>query len=136
MPAIHCGKLIDAMLLAGSLDYTIVEDPQAQKWLLARVPHVIEQSWIGANRGNCKPIMDAISVAMKLGILPDHKGLTTRPAHVTYTQLRVFLKAQGYIAALEKSSSLPAPLLPPTVTPVVVPTVLTLETSAEQMDMG
>lgn len=109
----YCGDLIDAMLLDGRLDYTIVEDPQAQKWLLDRVPHVIEQAWIGANRGKFKPILETIAASMKLGLLPDHNGLTTRPAHVTYTQLKVFLKAQGYMAALEKSSPLPAPAKPP-----------------------
>ena len=108
----YCGDLIDAMLLDGRLDYTVVEDPQAQKWLLDRVPHVIEQAWIGSNRGKFKPILEAISASMKLGLLPDHNGLTTKPANVTYTQLKVFLKAQGYMAALEKSSPLPAPVQP------------------------
>ena len=133
----YCGDLIDAMLLDGRLDYTVVEDPQAQKWLLDRVPHVIEQAWIGSNRGKFKPIVDAISASMKLGLLPDHNGLTTKPANVTYTQLKVFLKAQGYMAALEKSSPLPAPSPQPIVAMplVVAPAVLELETSAEQMDM-
>lgn len=106
----YCGNLIDAMLLDGRLDYTVVEEPQAQKWLLDRVPHVIEQAWIGANRGKFKPILEAISTSMKLGLLPEHNGMTTKPANVTYTQLKVFLKAQGYMAALEKSSPLVAPL--------------------------
>lgn len=104
----YCGDLVDAMLLDGRLDYTVVEEPQAQKWLQDRVPHVIEQAWIGSNRGKFKPILEAISTAMKLGLLPDHNGSTTKPANVTYTQLKVFLKAQGYMAALEKSSPLPS----------------------------
>jgi hypothetical protein len=128
----YCGNLIDALLLSGRLDYTVVEDPHAQKWLLDRVPHVIEQAWTGADRGKFKPIIDAISVSMKLGLLPDHNGLTTRPAAVTYTQLKVFLKAQGYMAALEKSSPLPAPpsravassSLTPTTSPYSSPSVI------------
>lgn len=132
----YCGDLIDAMLLDGRLDYTVVEDPQAQKWLLERVPHVIEQAWIGSNRGKFKPILEAISAAMKVGILPDHNGLTTKPANVTYTQLKVFLKAQGYIAALEKSSPLPAPAQPPAVAkPTIVAAPSPYEESAAQMDM-
>lgn len=108
----YCGDLVDAMLLDGRLDYTVVEEPQAQKWLQERVPHVIEQAWIGSNRGKFKPILEAISTSMKLGLLPDHNGLTTKPANVTYTQLKVFLKAQGYMAALEKSSPLPVATQP------------------------
>lgn len=102
----YCGDLMDAMLLDGRIDYTVVEDPSAQKWLIDRVPSIIENAWIGANRGKFKPIFEAISAAMKLGLLPDHNGSTTKPAHVTYTQLKVFLKAQGYMAALEKSMPL------------------------------
>ena len=117
----YCGDLIDAMLLDGRLDYTVVEDPHAQNWLLERVPHVIEQAWIGANRGKFKPILEAISSSMKLGLLPDHNGSTTKPANVTYTQLKVFLKAQGYMAALEKSNPLPAPTKPPAVAPYAAP---------------
>ena len=117
----YCGDLIDGMLLDGRLDYTVVEDPHAQKWLLDRVPHVIEQAWIGSNRGKFKPILEAISSSMKLGLLPDHNGSTTKPANVTYTQLKVFLKAQGYMAALEKSNPLPAPTKPAAVAPYEAP---------------
>lgn len=100
----YCGDLVDSMIMDGRMDYAVVEDPQAQKWLLARVPHVIGEAWIGADRGKYKPIFESVKANMKVGLLPDHQGSTQVPSFVTYTQLKVFLKAQGYIAALEKSS--------------------------------
>lgn len=100
----YCGDLVDSMIMDGRMDYAVVEDPQAQKWLLARVPHVIGEAWTGSDRGKCKPIFEAVKANMKVGLLPDHQGSTQVPSFVTYTQLKVFLKAQGYIAALEKSA--------------------------------
>lgn len=100
----YCGDLVDSMIMDGRMDYAVVEDPQAQKWLLARVPHVIGEAWTGADRGKYKPIFDSVKANMKVGLLPDHQGSTQVPSFVTYTQLKVFLKAQGYIAALEKSA--------------------------------
>jgi DNA polymerase III epsilon subunit-like protein len=100
----YCGDLVDSMIMDGRMDYAVVEDPQAQKWLLARVPHVIGEAWIGAARGKYKPIFESVKANMKVGLLPDHQGSTQVPSFVTYTQLKVFLKAQGYIAALEKSA--------------------------------
>ena len=100
----YCGDLVDSMIMDGRMDYAVVEDPQAQKWLLARVPHVIGEAWIGADRGKYKPIFESVKANMKVGLLPDHQGSTQVPSFVTYTQLKVFLKAQGYIAALEKSA--------------------------------
>ena len=100
----YCGDLVDSMIMDGRMDYAVVEDPQAQKWLLARVPHVIGEAWTGADRGKYKPIFESVKANMKVGLLPDHQGSTQVPSFVTYTQLKVFLKAQGYIAALEKSA--------------------------------
>lgn len=100
----YCGDLVDSMIMDGRMDYAVVEDPQAQKWLLARVPHVIGEAWTGSDRGKYKPIFDSVKANMKVGLLPDHQGSTQVPSFVTYTQLKVFLKAQGYIAALEKSA--------------------------------
>ena len=100
----YCGDLVDSMIMDGRMDYAVVEDPQAQKWLLARVPHVIGEAWTGADRGKYKPIFESVKANMKVGLLPDHLGSTQVPSFVTYTQLKVFLKAQGYIAALEKSA--------------------------------
>ena len=100
----YCGDLVDSMIMDGRMDYAVVEDPQAQKWLLARVPHVIGEAWTGADRGKYKPIFESVKANMKVGLLPDHQGNTQVPSFVTYTQLKVFLKAQGYIAALEKSA--------------------------------
>lgn len=100
----YCGDLVDSMIMDGRMDYAVVEDPQAQKWLLARVPHVIGEAWTGADRGKYKPIFESVKANMKVGLLPDHQGSTQIPSFVTYTQLKVFLKAQGYIAALEKSA--------------------------------
>lgn len=100
----YCGDLVDSMIMDGRMDYAVVEDPQAQKWLLARVPHVIGEAWTGSDRGKYKPIFESVKANMKVGLLPDHQGSTQVPSFVTYTQLKVFLKAQGYIAALEKSA--------------------------------
>ena len=100
----YCGDLVDSMIMDGRMDYAVVEDPQAQKWLLARVPHVIGEAWTGSDRGKYKPIFDSVKANMKVSLLPDHQGSTQVPSFVTYTQLKVFLKAQGYIAALEKSA--------------------------------
>lgn len=100
----YCGDLVDSMIMDGRMDYAVVEDPQAQKWLLARVPHVIGEAWTGADRGKYKPIFESVKANMKVALLPDHQGSTQVPSFVTYTQLKVFLKAQGYIAALEKSA--------------------------------
>ena len=100
----YCGDLVDSMIMDGRMDYAVVEDPQAQKWLLARVPHVIGEAWTGDDRGKYKPIFESVKANMKVGLLPDHQGSTQVPSFVTYTQLKVFLKAQGYIAALEKSA--------------------------------
>ena len=100
----YCGDLVDSMIMDGRMDYAVVEDPQAQKWLLASVPHVIGEAWTGSDRGKYKPIFESVKANMKVGLLPDHQGSTQVPSFVTYTQLKVFLKAQGYIAALEKSA--------------------------------
>lgn len=100
----YCGDLVDAMIMDGRMDYAVVEDTHAQKWLLERVPHVIGEAWTGADRGKFKPIFEAVKANMKVGLLPDHQGSTQVPSFVSYTQLKVFLKAQGYIAALEKSA--------------------------------
>ena len=100
----YCGDLVDSMIMDGRMDYAVVEDPQALKWLLARVPHVIGEAWTGSDRGKYKPIFESVKANMKVGLLPDHQGSTQVPSFVTYTQLKVFLKAQGYIAALEKSA--------------------------------
>ena len=65
---------------------------------------MIGEAWTGADRGKYKPIFESVKANMKVGLLPDHQGSTQVPSFVTYTQLKVFLKAQGYIAALEKSA--------------------------------
>lgn len=104
----RCTELLDSMIVGGVIDYKIVEDPKAQEWIAERAPYIIEQAWIGSARGKVQPIFEAISTGMKLGLLPEHQGKTSKPAYVSGTQLKVFLKANGYIDALTNSRTYPS----------------------------
>jgi len=106
----ECQKLIDDLIKNGVIDCALVEDTMAQKFFNERVPVVIEKAWAGKGRGQAKPIMTLISEYMKLGLLPLHNGSATKPALATYSQLYVYLKINGYYAALEKSEDRPAKL--------------------------
>lgn len=92
--------MLGDMVFNDQIDYGLVEDEAAQAWLAARVPHIIEKVWVGTDRGKLKVIFDSISGHARF-------GTSTRPHNVDYLQLRVYLKAQGYYAAMEKS---PVPL--------------------------
>ena len=101
--------MLGDMVFNDQIDYGLVEDASAQAWLAARVPHIIEKAWVGTDRGKLKVIFDTIATHMRFGTIPSHNGTTVRPNNVDYLQLRVYLKAQGYYAAMDKS---PVPLDP------------------------
>lgn len=99
--------MLGDMVFNDQIDYSLVEDDNAQAWLAARVPLIIEKAWIGADRGKLKVIFDTIATQMRFGNIPSTTGTSARPNNVDYLQLRVYLKAQGYYAAMDKS---PVPL--------------------------
>lgn len=101
--------MLGDMVFNDQIDYGLVEDANAQAWLAARVPHIIEKAWVGTDRGKLKVIFDTIATHMRFGTIASHNGTTVRPNNVDYLQLRVYLKAQGYYAAMDKS---PVPLEP------------------------
>lgn len=103
----NLSTMLGDMVFNDQIDYGLVEDKEAQAWLAARVPIIIEKAWIGEERGKLKVIFDTIASQMRLGIIPSHNGTNARPPYVDYLQLRVYLKAEGYYAAMDKS---PVPL--------------------------
>ena len=106
----NLSTLLGDMVVNDLLDYTLVEDRDAQSWLRNRVPHIIEMAWTGADRGKLKPVFETVKRQMDLGTIPLHNGTNKIPSEVDYLQLRVFLKAGGYYAAMEKSA-VPLPVV-------------------------
>ena len=90
VPEFDLTQLLGNLMYDGRLDPEIVADPDAQSWLLRRLPYTIEETWTGENRGKLKPLM------MSVG---------RYPPFVDYLQLRVFLKQYGYFAALDKAKN-------------------------------
>lgn len=101
--------MLGDMVFNDDIDYSLVEDKEAQLWLGERLPIIIEKAWSGEDRGKLKVIFETITREMRLGTIPSHNGTYTRPANVDFLQLRVYLKAEGYYAAMDKS---PVPLVP------------------------
>ena len=99
--------MLGDMVFNDQIDYSLVEDSAAQAWLGSRVPIIIEKAWIGVDRGKLKVIFDSIATHMRMGTIPTNNGTIAKPNNVDYLQLRVYLKAQGYYAAMDKS---PVPL--------------------------
>ena len=102
VPEFDLTQLLGNLMYDGRLDPDIVSDPNAQAWLLRRLPYTIEETWSGENRGKLKPLMTSVG---------------KYPPFVDYLQLRVFLKQNGYFAALDKSKMTSEPMNFPKVMP-------------------
>lgn len=107
VPEFDLTQLLGNLMYDGRLDPEIVADPNAQAWLMRRLPYTIEETWTGENRGKLKPLMVSVG---------------RYPPFVDYLQLRVFLKQNGYFAALDKAKNTGDEMQFPKVTPEDEPT--------------
>ena len=110
MPEFLLSTMLGDLVMNDDIDYTLLEDAKAQRWLQARVPFIINAAWDGSQRGKLKAVFDTVQRHMALGTLPLHENKVSKPSYVDYLQLRVFLKAKGYFAAMDKSPE-PGPLI-------------------------
>ena len=110
MPEFLLSTMLGDLVMNDDIDYTLLEDAKAQRWLHERVPFIINAAWDGSQRGKLKAVFDTVQRHMALGTLPLHENKVSKPSYVDYLQLRVFLKAKGYFAAMDKSPE-PGPLI-------------------------
>jgi len=93
-------SMLGDMVYNDVLDYDIVLDSLAQDWLAERVPFIIEKAWGNEKRGQLKIIFDIIEEQTRFGVF---KTMDIKPDYVDFLQLRIFLKAHGYYAAIDKT---------------------------------
>lgn len=106
--AFNLSSMLGDMVYNDDIDPSLIEDRDAQAWLRQRVPMIVENAWIGQDRGKLKPVFDHIKIGMETGLIPLHENVAKIPPFVDYLQLRVFLKQGGYYAALDKIPEAPA----------------------------
>jgi DNA polymerase III epsilon subunit-like protein len=107
IPAFNLSTMLGDMVYNDEIDPALIEDRDAQAWLRQRVPTIIENAWIGADRGKLKPVFEQVRIGMEKGIIPSQEGSSKIPAYVDYLQLRVYLKQGGYYAAMDKTPGPP-----------------------------